>query len=285
MSRYTVKNGCIMKNMFHLWEPPIVVKSQSEANALCTSVVYILDSENEDLAKSVQFLNDSNTKLQAENDAIRKALLTCSVKRQELQAENDNWRIKGIDEWNIKRQQIAELQAENQALRETILGEVTTADDFNSEFRHNPDDDAPDVMNVEDKHIQYKGAIKHFRMLTNKHGEQMAEMLLDSYVELVIFPRILHDNKFLLEELVRSGHKATFNCSIISANSRTDIILDSVVTNYRLAKGCLSSDPLQCDVCGNMKTDVNGIFGKIDIIMCCKECLDSGRPLLNNFDS
>ena len=80
----------------------------------------MLENANKKLKKTVQFLNDSAIKLQAETDAIRKALLTCSVKRQELQTEN-------------------------KALRETILGEVTTADEFNYEFRHNPDDDAPDV--------------------------------------------------------------------------------------------------------------------------------------------
>ena len=79
-----------------------------------------LEDANKKLEKSVQFLNDSAIKLQAETDALKKALLTCSVKRQELQTEN-------------------------KALRETILGEVTTADSFNSEFRHNPDDDAPDA--------------------------------------------------------------------------------------------------------------------------------------------
>ena len=77
-----------------------------------------LENANKKLEKSVQFLNDSAIKLQAETDALKKALLTCSVKRQELQTEN-------------------------KALRETILGEVTTADEFNYEFRHNPDDDAP----------------------------------------------------------------------------------------------------------------------------------------------
>ena len=110
----------------------------------------MLENENKKLVKSVQFLNDSTIKLQSENDALSKALLTCSVKRQELQEKlrvSEPYVMSAMSDQatiNTLGEQITELQAENQALRETILGEVTTADDFNSEFRHNPDDDAPD---------------------------------------------------------------------------------------------------------------------------------------------
>ena len=108
----------------------------------------MLENENEKLVKSVQLLNDSTIKLQSENDALQKALLTCSVKRQELQEKlrvSEPYVMSAMSDQatiNTLGEQITELQAENKALRETILGEVTTADDFNSEFRHNPDDDA-----------------------------------------------------------------------------------------------------------------------------------------------
>lgn len=165
----------------------------------------MLENENKKLVKSVQFLNDSTIKLQSENDALSKALLTCSVKRQELQEKlrvSEPYVMSAMSDQatiNTLGEQITELQAENQALRETILGEVTTADDFNSEFRHNPDDDAPDAVSDEQTTVD--------------------------------------------------------------------------------------DETSQCNVCGVVKSGVAVVWGEIDIITACQECLDSGKPLQNNFDS
>jgi len=59
--------------------------------------------------------------------------------------DQSNWEI-GSSKLDNAVLAIKSIQAENAALHEQVVGEPPTADDFNMEFRHNPNDDMPHVF-------------------------------------------------------------------------------------------------------------------------------------------
>lgn len=205
MSEYAVyphgDRWCVKKDLiFHI--PPIV-ETESQAIALKATLdreTGLLKQELACVCTANKDFYDMAIRLQAEIDAQKKA-------NAHLQADAKPHNQDMLAQVGLYKLVLDE----NKILQKQLDSEPTTADSLN-----------------EDIPIKHTGAIASYCKITTKQGEQMAIIILDTSVEIVVYPKILSHNKVTLEGFNTTKETTVFNCSIISDGTRTDTILLSV---------------------------------------------------------